>query len=114
MVCALCMTFVFGGNIDQYYPKGWYLLIYSLGRVLTNTIPRDSIDQYCPDAGDVPENNWGVMVTALNQIPPCRGEPSSLKDKSRNSCKRQRKGILLNFSLFIFRLTVLFLTFKSQ
>ena len=78
------------------------------------TLPRDSIDQYCPDAGDVPENNWGVMVTALNQIPPCRGEPSSLKDKSRNSCKRQRKGILLNFSLFIFRLTVLFLTFESQ
>ena len=30
---GLCMTFVFEGNIDQYYPLGWYLLIHSLEEV---------------------------------------------------------------------------------
>ena len=59
---ALSILWVFygtslsSGHIDQYCPWGWYLSIHSLGMIFVNTlgsvstniIPRDSIDQNCP------------------------------------------------------------------
>ena len=59
--------------IAQYCPQGWYLSILLLGSALTNTIPRDSIDQYCTDAGPRGctrklTQNGGVILTVLNPL----------------------------------------------